>query len=70
MIKVITIVPGINPDLDEACEIADKMVVDGILSEYRPCVAMDEAIEAIPVGAMARIIAVDRFTEAGFETIE
>jgi len=70
MVKVITVVPGVNPELDDALVIAELLIKDKVLVEVRPAVAMGEALEAIPASETSRVIAVDRFKRAGFEVVE
>ena len=71
MIKVITIVPGKNPDIDDAAGICQELFARGYISDFRPVMVMGtDSLEAIPVGSDSRKIAVDAFIAAGFEVIE
>lgn len=70
MVKVLTVIEGVNPDMDEAVLMAKQMVEAGLITEFRPAYVMGESIEAIPVSDETRKVAKEQFINAGFEIVE
>lgn len=69
MQHVVTIGAGENPDLEEATEMADYMVEEGLAQEWRP-VPENDAIEVIPSPDADRSIIEARFVAAGFDVLD
>lgn len=67
---VITVMPGANPEMDDAEALADKLIADGLVQEYRPGDVMGDGIEVIPCPGVDRQLIEKQFTDLDYEVVD